>query len=132
MPRLSEIRFSILTVTPPDWHLHVRNRTGQNAFLLARTNLPLDSHVFRDLQTGTILIINSDSTFSVNDPEGYTSGKVRAQQMQFEGHHINIWHQDWRFSFTCSANLKTSFCFGWLVDRRFCKSCRILDPGRTD
>ena len=130
--QLLKINFSILTVTPHSWRPYPqREGTGENAFLLASGYQTSRSHFFRDLQTGIILCICSNSTFFLQDPKGYASGTVLAQQMQFEGHDINVWHQDQRFSFTCQANLITGFCFGWLIDRRYSKSYRILDPGKT-
>ena len=125
--------FSVFTLTPSEWRDNEYSSIDSNiaAMLTIRFERTNHSHFFRDLQTGTILCINSNSTFSLKDTGGYVSGTILAQQMHFKRHSICVRHQDQRFSFTCNADLKTGFCFGWLVDRRYSKSYRILDPGKV-
>ena len=121
---------SVIVTIPSGWQeTSGLSDCDSNAILTVGVTGAQHSLCFRDLHNGTVLHINSDSTFTLHDSSGYTSGAVHAQQMQFEGYDMNIWHQDRRFTFTCNVNLATGFCFGWLIDRSFRKSWRILDPG---
>ncbi len=131
--RLTPSKFSTFIITPSGWRNDEYSYTNSNIAAMLTINIEKTnhSHFFRDLQTGTVLCINSNSTFSLNDMVGYASGTIFAQRMQLKRNSIIIWHQDQRFSFTCNADLKTGFCFGWLVDRRYGKSYRILDPGKA-
>jgi len=127
------MELSIFTFTPVGWRSHSEKHgliSRENALMLAGAQRTERTHFFRDLQTGMLLCLNANHTFSVMDPGGYTSGIIRAQRMAFKGNGVTVWHQDERFSFTCQADLRSGFCFGWLVDRSRGKSYRILDPGR--
>ncbi|MFO8101986.1 MAG: hypothetical protein R6U37_07475 [Dehalococcoidia bacterium] len=127
------VEFSVMAITSQDWLTETvcPQRKTSSAFLTIAVSPQERVYFFRDLITGTALFINVNNTFKLIDRDGYNSGIVRANQMNFNRNDVSIWHQDQRFSFTCTANLHTSFCFGWLVDRRFSKSLRILDPGRA-
>lgn len=104
---------------------------SKDAILLTVDAIPgTRAHFFQDLINGTSLWLKSNGIFQLNDLSGYNSGAILAQKMVFANNDISIWHQDQRFSFTCKVNLKTGFCFGWLIDRRYSKSYRILDPGK--
>ena len=129
--RLIPMEFSVIAVTSPGWRVEEYSSANTTAMLTIGINNASRIHLFRDLITGTSLWINSNSTFQLSDPAGYNSGTVLAQQMVLKQDDISVWHQDQRFSFTCHANLKTGFCFGWLIDRTYSKSYRVLDPGRV-
>lgn len=128
--RLLPMRFSVIAVAMP-----LRDAFGPSGNVDAVLTLTLSrtdqSYFFTDLESGVLLWLSTNNTFQLADPSGYNSGAVRAQQMQFEGNEISVWHQDERLSFSCHANTSTGFCFGWLIDRTCSRSCRILDPGRT-
>lgn len=126
-------KFSVLIATPCEWRINGNPSLGEDISACMAISVPSKSraYFFRDLQMGTILCIASNNTFSLHDPAGYRSGIIQAQQMKFEVNGISVWHQDQRFSFTCQADITTGFCFGWLIDRRYSKSYRILDPGKT-
>ncbi|GEM_PF-3143530 len=132
--QLIPMEFSVIAVTPSGWRVEELSSANSNvtALLTIGVSRADRAHLFRDLITGTSLWIYSNSTFQLSDPDGYSSGTIWAQQMVFTQNDVSVWHQDWRFSFTCNANFKTGFCFGWLIDRRYNKSYRILDPGRVD
>ncbi|MFO8009621.1 MAG: hypothetical protein R6U89_02300 [Dehalococcoidia bacterium] len=125
--------FSVITLTPQSRREKDISLppSRSNAVLAMAIPPNARSHFFRDLATGTSLCINTNNTFRLIDPDGYSTGVVWAQQMVFKEHDVSVWHQDQRFSFTCHASLRTGFCFGWLIDRLYSRSYRVLDPGRV-
>ncbi len=131
--KLIPLEFSVITITSRDWQTGTIRLTNEKPSAFLTIAVPPESRVycFRDSITGASLFINANNTFRLIDRDGYNSGTVWTRQMVFEKNNVSIWHQDQRFSFTCNANLKTGFCFGWLIDRTYGKSCRVLDPGRT-
>lgn len=130
---LIPMNFSVIVLGPSMAKIQDGNSIDRNTNMVMTTDAPpaIQTHIFQDVVNGTSLWLKSCGTFQLNDRYGYNSGTVLAQQMVFEKDDISVWHQDERFSFTCHANLKTGFCFGWLIDRTYSKSCRILDPGKA-
>ena len=100
-----------MAITSQDWLTEtIRPQINDSPTFLTVAVSPEDRfHFFRDLITGAALFINVNNTFQMMDREGYNSGIVRAKQMNFNCNEVNVWHQDPRFSFTCTANLRTSF-----------------------
>ncbi len=131
--RIIPVEFSVMTMTPQGWPAEAicSQKKGPAAFLTVAVPPKSRAYFFRDLITGASLFINANKTFQLIDRDGYNSGIVQAEQISINRSNVSIWHQDQRFSFTCHANLMTGFCFGWLIDRIYGKSCRVLDPGKT-
>ncbi len=133
MKELIQTSFSVIVFGPTmeKFTNCISNDPDASAILTIGVERVIQAHFFHDLICGTSLWLKANGTFQLNDPSGYNTGPVLAQKMVFADDDVSIWHQDLRISFTCQANLKTGFCFGWLIDRRYSKSCRILDPGKA-